>query len=126
MTTTHSPEGSERNGPEEQARAGKTTPRGLHGLADRMVTRSIEALEAMLGQLEAGQVIPPKDVVTEIANFRKAVEIAFNERKQLGSRSDGDGPDPALDLRAARDEVSRRLACLRAAEGGGSLPEQPE
>lgn len=113
-------------GADEAVPDGQTTPRSLHVLADRMVTRSIVALEAMLGQLEAGQVVPPKDVVTEIGIFRKAVESAFNERKQFGLRVDGDGPDPALDLRAARDEVCRRLACLRAAEGGGSFPEQPE
>lgn len=73
-------------------------------------------------RLKDGDVDKLKDAVKLVRELRAATQLVLEERKKLDKlRKDAAGGvgAGALDLGAARDEIGRRLACLRRAGGGG-------
>lgn len=85
-------------------------------LARRNVARLLRELDAVLSGLESGQDGAALAAKTVAVDLRKAIQTVFDERVRLEKLyetewlgTEGGG----LDLDAARDEVGRRLTCLR-------------
>jgi len=105
--------------------------------AERTAGRAFKALETATETLEfavdamkavedgAGE----KQVVAEIKALNGAFLFAMKMQeaaRAAGSERYGSGGGATLDLDAARDEIGLRLACLRAAGGGGAVSGEPE
>jgi hypothetical protein len=106
-------------------------------LAERTVGRALKALEIATRTLEdavdAWQALEDgageKQVVAEIKALNGAFLFAMKMQeaaRAAGSDRFGAAGAGVLDLDAARDEIGLRLACLRAAGGGGAVPGEPE
>ncbi len=70
----------------------------------------------------AGEFGETKATVTAAKELRAAFQIMMEERNRVGKlrkQMDGLVGDNELDFAAARDEIGRRLACLRDAGHGG-------
>ncbi|NKX46296.1 hypothetical protein [Roseicyclus persicicus] len=104
--------------------------------AERTVARAYKALEVAVELLEstldAARAARDCDETGVIKDVR-AVGVAFQTALQLegkareaGSQRYGGRGGGELDLDAARAEIGRRLARLRAAGGDGDLPEGAE
>lgn len=99
--------------------------------AYKALTTAVELLEHQLdaARQKAATAADAEAVVKDV----KAVNAAFlwamqqeGKARDAGSQRYGRGGGGTLDLAAARDEVGRRLACLRAAGAGGGLSEGSE
>ena len=80
-----------------------------------------EALNAALRRFRAGELGEAREVARQIGEVRAAYKMALDERIRVAKlRKDEAGVvyDYALDFDAARDEICRRLACLRDAGDG--------
>lgn len=78
-------------------------------------------LSATLDRLRAGDPGDPKEMAKQIRDMRTAFQLAIEERARVAKlrREDaGIVHDYALDFAQARDEICRRLACLRDAGDG--------
>ncbi|SIS49854.1 hypothetical protein [Phaeovulum vinaykumarii] len=78
-------------------------------------------LAAALRDLRAGPPTDAKAAVQAVRDLRAALQMVMDERnrvEKLRKNIAGDAGSGALDLDAARDEIGRRLACLRRAGGG--------
>lgn len=82
---------------------------------------AVKNLALVVQDLRAGRAEGGKDVQVAIRDLKVAIQLLNEERnrvekfaKQIAGAV-GAGP---LDLSAARDEIGRRLACLRAAGCG--------
>lgn len=104
--------------------------------AERTVARAYKALEAAVEVLEstvdAARIAAHPDE-TGVVKEVKVVNLAFLNAMQMqgkvheaGSQIHRAGRHAELDLGAARAEIEFRLACLRAAGGGGTVPDEPE
>lgn len=85
----------------------------LFGVAASELTRLVR-------RLEQGEAIKPAEASEAAIATRKALDRVQEERtrvEQLRRNLAGGAGDRALDLAAARDEIGRRLACLRNARG---------
>ena len=85
--------------------------------------KDLKLHEAALEQRPPGRVDPGelKKAVSAARDVREAIQLLMWERNKVDKlRKDiaGGVGGGALDLDAARDEVGRRLACLRRAGGG--------
>lgn len=108
-----------------------STRLGEDGIAERMVAVAIEhfvavaeLMSALVRQIEAGEVPAPGDAKRTVAEYRATIRMAMEERQRLEDRlkgANGVAGGHALDFDAARDEIRRRLARLRAAGGGGEV-----
>jgi len=100
--------------------------------AMELYTLAAEIFADGLRDLRAGKHRPDlaKDLAGLTKEYRQSLQSVLNERaaidklrREIAGRSAGDsGPGGGareLDFGAARDEIGRRLACLRAAGGGG-------
>lgn len=80
-----------------------------------------DKMQAMNDSLERGELDDLKDAVKLARDMRGATLVMIEERNRIEKlRRDvagGCGGAGALDLDAAREEVGRRLACLRRAAG---------
>lgn len=88
---------------------------------DLYATIATEAFDA-LKQLKTGEVEQSAALTRAVRDLRDAIKIVMNERThvdQLRKEIAGVGGNHDLDFDAARDEIGRRLACLREAGGGG-------
>ncbi|MFB2532917.1 permease [Paracoccus sp. p4-l81] len=104
------PDGAPAAGPQVPS---LTVAEALFGAAASEMTR-------LLRRLEAGDAIRPKEASDAAAETRKALERLQDERsrvEQLRRNLAGAVGGGQLDLGAARDEIGRRLACLRHARG---------
>lgn len=116
----------------EDPRTGEAAPRRLVAVAERQLAACAEALDAAIEDIRAGNFGPARDFAPVTAALRKALEAVFSERAKLEKiaqqqRADGaTGAAGTLDLAAARAEVRRRMARLRATLGAGAVPEEPE
>ncbi|WP_170068415.1 permease [Meinhardsimonia xiamenensis] len=107
------------------------TPFGKDGVAERMVSVAMEQFVAvtelmaeLVRQIEAGEVPAPGDAKRTVAEYRATIRMAMEERQRLEDKlktANGVVGGHALDFDAARDEIRRRLARLRAAGGGGEV-----
>ena len=80
-----------------------------------------EALNAALRKFRAGELGEAREIAKQIGEVRSAYKTALEERIRVAKlRKDEAGVvyDYALDFDAARDEICRRLACLRDAGDG--------
>ncbi|MBU3031286.1 permease [Paracoccus marinaquae] len=110
---------------------GETSPQGCDpeqaiAVADGLFwsyIRDLEAHQQALAGREGGAVDPTelKNAVQVAKGVREAVHLMMTERNKVDRlRKDiaGGVGGGSLDLDAARDEIGRRLACLRRAAGG--------
>jgi hypothetical protein len=104
--------------------------------ADRTVARAYKALEVAVELLEstldAARAAPEGDAAEVVKDVR-AVGVAFQTALQVEVKARNAGSQRytrhgtgELDLDAARLEIGRRLALLRAARGGGGVSERVE
>ena len=106
------------------------TPIGTEGFSRDLVEEALEmydlaraTLYQVISELkdEASKDKAPKEVSSYTEQHRKALETVLKERanvEQLRKKEAGIVNGYALDFVAARDEIGRRLACLR--DAGGS------
>lgn len=86
-------------------------------------------LFGVIRDVEGGNAAAVKQLQPLLAELRRATWTIHEERKKQDEerkRELGLVNGYALDLQSARDEIERRLDCLRAAEGPGGVPEQPQ
>lgn len=100
------------------------TPENMVSYSEQLLALSIARLTRLLEGYDDITPQTGKELAEEFRSLRKALEIAYHERaniQKLKGLDAGTGGG-ALDLHAARDEIARRLDCLRAAsrEGGVS------
>ncbi|MDO5657849.1 MAG: permease [Paracoccus sp. (in: a-proteobacteria)] len=91
-------------------------------IAGQLLRGCAEDLVRLRGQLQAGDTEGLKDAVKLARELRSAAQLMLEERNKVDKlRKDIAGVvgHGALDLDAARDEIGRRLACLRRAKGSG-------
>lgn len=95
--------------------------------AEEHFRRTVRVLHGILEEIAKGESNQAKALKPALGEMGKAAQTAFDERAKVEKRirtQAGCGPhDYALDLDAARDEIRRRLACLRDAAGAGELSE---
>ncbi|MDO5641896.1 MAG: permease [Paracoccus sp. (in: a-proteobacteria)] len=80
-----------------------------------------EDLARLQQRLRAGELGEAKDAVKVARELRSATQMMLEERnkvEKLRKEIAGQVGEGVFDLDAARDEIGRRLACLRAAGGG--------
>jgi hypothetical protein len=80
-----------------------------------------ETLGVSLRRLKAGEFGDAKEVAKAIGDVRAAYKLSLEERTRVAKlrrEEAGIVYDYALDFDAARDEICRRLACLRDAGDG--------
>lgn len=98
------------------------------GTVERIFEMAAARLADAIGQLETGRSAEVRATQKAIRELRLALWMLVDERTRLdrlrnkigGLAGDGEtGGGRRLDLDAARDEIGRRLAGLRAAGDGG-------
>lgn len=98
-------------------------------LAERNLARVLRELDATIAELEGrgeGAGARAKAVTSDV---RKAIQTVFEERHRidkLDEKNGETGGGAGLDLDAARAEIGRRLARLRARSGAEAGAEQPQ
>ncbi len=100
--------------------AGRPAGEDLLAEAEELFRSSAELLAARLKALREGRFDGLKETAQATRDLRAALQLALEERTRLEKlrRHDAGGGGDALDLAAARDEIGRRLACLRGAGDG--------
>lgn len=89
-------------------------------VAGTMFREVAEELHRMRVGLQRGSADQVKDAVKTVRELRAATQLVLEERNRVDKlRKDiaGGVGTGQLDLDAARDEIGRRLACLRRARG---------
>jgi len=90
---------------------------------------AIEVFRRVKNEVKAGADKPPPESEKIIREFGSAVRTLFREKQNIEAevrKYGGVAGSGALDLEAARDEIRRRMACLRRAGGDGSVPSGTE
>ena len=90
-------------------------------IADGLFRSYAADLTRLRAQIQAGETDELKESGKLVRALRDATHLVLEERGKVDKlRKDAAGQvgAGALDLVAARDEVGRRLACLRRASGG--------
>ncbi|RSK33530.1 hypothetical protein EJA01_09565 [Rhodovulum iodosum] len=94
--------------------------------AEAHYRRTIHALDAIIGEIEAGHSQRAKALKGALSDLGKAAQTAFDERERVEKRlrtETGGECGYALDLAEARAEIGRRLDRLRAAQAARGVPE---
>lgn len=108
--------------------AGQDAPGALLETTGRLFERAAVRMASAIDLLEAGRPAEVRAAQRSIRELRLALWMLVDERTRLdrlrnkvaGIVGDaGGGGERKLDLDAARDEIGRRLAGLRAAGDGG-------
>ncbi|QDC09770.1 hypothetical protein FHY55_11155 [Oceanicola sp. D3] len=116
---------------------------GMLPAAEQLLADGAGALVASIARKGGGTSRRARSGLAEIRQLRRVLLAAYQERElveehqtrggdsRASGRSgngapDGDKSDGVLDLDAARDEIGRRLARLRAAGDAGELSGEPE
>lgn len=90
-------------------------------IASGVFRDAAEDMERLRRKLRAGDLGELKDAAAMARSLRNATQQMIEERNKvdkLRKEIAGGVGDGCFDLDAARDEIGRRLACLRRAEGG--------
>jgi hypothetical protein len=98
-------------------------PLALVREADNMLGRAGRDLETIIETLRSGTFGPARDLAPTLMLLEKAMGAIFSERsklERLGAEKGG-GDGAGLDLAAARTEIERRMARLRASRGAGGI-----
>ncbi len=80
-----------------------------------------EEIARALGELRNGKLEEARVASAAVRDMKAAFQLVMEERTRvdkLRKQAAGAAGGAALDLGAARDEIGRRLACLRDAGGG--------
>jgi hypothetical protein len=108
---------------------GEGPPRDLVAATEQLFHSSARALADALRRLEAGDTDRAAELPVALAQVRKALTLALSERQALAKLGHDAGAgqppglsDAPLDLAAARDEIGRRMARLRAARETDGVP----
>jgi|GEM_PF-809758 len=117
-------EGSVIEGADPEGVLADLATRSAMHIAGAMLMETAEELNAIRQRLRAEEGAGSLDKAMKLArDLRAGAQLMIDERNRLDKlRKDaagGIGAAGALDLAAARDEIGRRLACLRRAGGGG-------
>ncbi len=100
---------------------GDTVPEDVLEFTEKLFLVAVEDLNGILDAIRGGQVELAKDgkrAVRDLAEMGKQVLQERNNVDQIRKRIAGAvGAGSGLDLATARDEIGRRLACLRNARG---------
>lgn len=96
------------------------------GIANDLFFRVLKELERQLDAAEMNGGEGSAGLAKTANDLRKAIQNIFDERKRLEQSgknfTNGQG-GAKLDLVASRDEIGRRLACLRDAQRARDVPE---
>ncbi|GHE86457.1 hypothetical protein GCM10016455_02580 [Aliiroseovarius zhejiangensis] len=95
-------------------------------IADAFFLRVLKELDRQLSAAELADCETTPGLAKAVTEVRRAMQTVFEERKRLeqsGQTAFGGAGAGALDLAEARDEIGRRLACLRDARRARELPE---
>lgn len=106
--------------------SGEQSPEQVLEDAQRQFDRTRDALEGLIQKIQAGKVVPAAESTSAVREMGRAKQTLFDERKKIEEqlrRDAGIHNAYALDLGAARLEIRRRMACLRAAGEGGAVSE---
>lgn len=90
-------------------------------ISEQLFHSFAEDLERLRRKIRGGETDELKESGKLVRDLRAAAQLVLEERSKLDKlRKDvaGDVGAGRLDLDAARDEIGRRLACLRRAGGG--------
>lgn len=101
------------------------SPDMLVSVTEEHLLRSVEELNGIIKAIKAGDISRSKEVTAIISLLGKALQSALDERtrvEKLRRHEAGVVNDYAIDFDAARDEIGRRLARLRATGSGAGLP----
>lgn len=109
--------------------AGEDAPEALVGTAGRFFEQAAAQMAAAIEQLQSGSPAEVRAAQKAIRELRLALWMLVDERTRLdrlrnkiaglvGDGDSGSGGGRKLELDAARDEIGRRLAGLRAAGDG--------
>jgi hypothetical protein len=86
-----------------------------------LYTTAAEIFTMLIREVKEERRNNTREVMTYTRDLKDALKLVLNERAAIDKlRKDygGIGNGPGLDLDAARDEIGRRLACLREAGSG--------
>jgi len=98
-------------------------------LAERNLARVLRELDATIAELEGRGEGAGARAKAVTADVRKAIQTVFDERHRidkLDEKKNETGGGAGLDLDAARAEIGRRLARLRARSGAEAGAEKPQ
>jgi hypothetical protein len=97
-------------------------PASMLAETEELYARAARGLFRVIAEMETGEGPDGKAAQAAARDLRSALEMVMSERARVDKfreRAEGAVGGAALDLDAARDEIGRRLARLRAAGGGG-------
>lgn len=100
---------------------GDEAPVDLPAFVQGYFRDAAEGLAFVISRIKAGAFEDAKQASVAIRDLKAAFQLAMEERnkiEKLSKQFDGQASGGPLDLDAARDEIGRRLACLRDARGG--------
>lgn len=95
-------------------------------VAEKHFDRMLRRAEEVITSLEAEDTGATKEAGQRIRDLSKAVQTALDERvklEKLRKQRAGIVHEYALDFDAARDEIGRRMARLRAVADSGTISE---
>ncbi len=101
------------------------SPEAILSVTEQHLARSVEDLNLVIREIKAGNISRTREVTAIVTMLGKALQSALDERakvEKLRRHDAGVVNDYALDFDAARDEIGRRLARLRATGGGAGIP----
>ncbi|SLN21630.1 hypothetical protein PSA7680_00808 [Pseudoruegeria aquimaris] len=104
---------------------GRSAQDEILAAANEHLERLIRTVRLLTNQLEAGEFKDLAETTKVVRDAGAALQIAFREREnveKLRRKDAGIVHDYAIDFDAARDEIGRRLDCLRAARNADGLP----
>ena len=101
---------------------GPEQPVGFLAITEEWLREAGESLGGVVEAIKAGEFEQIKDAQTAVRDLKAAVQLAIYEGdrvEKLRKTVAGSVGSGKLDLHAARDEIGRRLACLRNASASG-------
>ena len=102
--------------------AGDKPPVDLLAFSEGLYKDVADELARTLMAVQAGELANLKPATQMVKDLKEAFKHVMEERKRIDSvrqQTAGVSGTGALDFDAARDEIGRRLACLRDAGSGG-------
>ncbi|MCA8881872.1 MAG: hypothetical protein KDA73_18400 [Rhodobacteraceae bacterium] len=97
---------------------------GIMSEAQQTYQRAQAALNKLVSELDDGELVHVGEAGRILKELKDALRTANQERERVESerrKQAGIAGEYAIDFDAARLEIGRRLACLRAAGGAGSV-----
>ena len=105
---------------------GEETPGQVLEEVQEHFNRARQVFEEVIQRIKAGELVTASESDKAVSELNRAKQTLYNERAKIEEqlrRDAGVHNAYALDLGAARVEIRRRMACLRAAGEGGELSE---